>query len=143
MPEQLLIRLDVGLPGALLRVGLGAAVALALRHGPVPPSAWASVLVLLAALFGLKACSAVGRRVARAYPDAQAHWEWRRGLARDHDSYQWRKLTWVGIGLVLGAAGGAGVESLARLGVVLALAGVVAEVVWRRKGLSLAPPRQA
>lgn len=144
IPDQLAVRLDVGLPGALLRTGLGAAVALAVRLGPWRPSVWASALLLLAALFGLKALSAVARRALRVTPEVQAHWDWRRDLARRHDAYQWRKLFWVGVGVLLGAApGGAGAEALGRLGLACVLVGLMAEVVWRRKGLSLEPPRKA
>src|SRR5688572_26013957 len=104
LPDKLLLNLDVGPIGALARVALGAAFAVmlgAFRPGVRPGGAAA---VLAAVLFGLKAATAVARRVVPAPPVVRAHMEWRRNLARFHDSYQWRKLLWLGLGIVAAAA---------------------------------------
>jgi hypothetical protein len=141
LPDKLLLNLDVGPIGALARMALGAAFAVALgawRPGVRPGGAAAA---LAAVLFGLKAATAVARRVFPAPPGVRAHMEWRRNLARFHDSYQWRKLLWLGLGMVAAAA------ALGRtrgweipLGAACVFGGAVAEVVWRRKGLPTAPP---
>lgn len=141
MPRTLLLNLDVGPLGGLLRVALGIAFVLALRRvHPGAPGAVA-MAALAIVLFGVKAVAAVARRMVPAPPAVRAHLEWRRNLARFHDSYQWRKLVWVGIGIVAAAQlGGPGDGWELPLGAACILSGAVAEVVWRRKGLPLAPP---
>jgi hypothetical protein len=141
LPDKLLLNLDVGPVGALARVALGAAFAITLGvFGPgVRPGGAAAALA--AVLFGLKAATAVARRLFPAPPLVRAHMEWRRNLARFHDSYQWRKLLWLGLGIVAAAAAlgrTAGWEI--PIGAACVLSGALAEVVWRRKGLSTAPP---
>ena len=141
MPERFLINFDVGLPGALLRIALGFLLVPAIRGLGLDPGFSTGVCALLAMLFAVKTVAAVARRLVPATAVVRAYWQWRRDLARYHDSYQWRKLVWIGIGLVLGAVTenpGTGVQWT--LGAVCLLGGGVGEVFWRRKGLALAPP---
>jgi len=141
MIERVLLNLDVGLSGAILRVALGAALVFAL-HPLVPGVGLAASAVSLAVmLFGLKAFAAVARKVLPATPAVRARWEWRRNLARNYDSYQWRKLVWLGVGIL--AAAGASRQQGAweiSLGTACILSGAIAEVAWRRKGLTTVPP---
>src|SRR5687768_12441393 len=107
MLQRILIVLDVGVPGALLRAAAGAAL-VPLLHALAPaagPGTAAAVLLLV--LFAIKAFAAVARKVLPASPEVRARWEYRRNLARFHDSYQWRKLLWFGAG-ILAASGGSG-----------------------------------
>ena len=144
MLDKVLINFDVGVPGAVLRIALGFLLVPALHVLRPTPGPSAVAVSLLAMLFAVKVAAAVGRRVVPATDVVRSHWEWRRNLARYHDSYQWRKLLWIGIGLIMGAAlwvPGTRIQWL--LGATCVLAGGAAEVVWRRQRLSLAPPRAA
>jgi hypothetical protein len=143
MIEKLLIHFDVGPLGAAYRAALGAALVAAL--GRLAPGAGlgTAIVALLGVLFALKAGAAVTRRLARAPAAVRAHWDWRRALARRHDSYQWRKLLWVGAGiLAAGAVGGAPAWSRP-LGIACVLCGIAGELSWRRLGVGLQPPSQA
>ncbi len=141
MPEKLLLNLDVGPFGAALRVALGA-ILVPVVHALLPGRVGAvrAALSLAVLLFAVKVLAAVGRRLVPSTPAVQARWDWRRRLARQHDSFQWRKLLWVGIGILASAslAPRAGWEWA--LGTSCVAAGLLGEVAWRRKGLPLAPP---
>lgn len=141
MHGKLLTNIDVGAKGALLRLGIAGAFATALHRLRPETSLAAATFALALLLFALKASAAVVRRVVRLPPGVRAEQEWRRNLARFHDSYQVRKLLWFGLG-ILGATAAAprpgrwGIP----LGTACALAGAAAEAVWRRKDLPGAPP---
>jgi uncharacterized membrane protein YfcA len=141
MLEKVLINFDVGVSGAVLRVALGYVLVPALQVLGIGPGPWTVVVSLLAMLFAVKVVAAVGRRVVPASDVVRSHWEWRRNLARYHDSYQWRKLLWIGIGLMMGAAiGSPGTRVQWLIGVLCVVAGGGAEVYWRRQGLGIVPP---
>jgi hypothetical protein len=136
-----MMSIDVGAAGAVLRIALGAALVLLVRSLFPGAGLGGAVAALALMLFGVKAFAAVARRVVPTTAAVRAHYEWRRNLARFHDSYQWRKLVWFGIGILV--AGGAapprgGWE--VPLGAACVLGGALAEAVWRRKGLPLTPP---
>jgi hypothetical protein len=94
---------------------------------------WALVPFFLLVLLALRVVPAIVRRVLPFSEEARADWSRRRLLAKQFDSYQWRKLLWVGLGLAVSAVstGQAGpvrtVLSLACL-----LAGGLGAVRWRR-----------
>lgn len=141
MLERLLINVDVGLPGAVLRTALGFLLLPTLRGLGWDPGPAMAVVALLALLFAVKVVAAVARRLVPATAVVRAHWAWRRDLARNHDSYQWRKLVWIGVGLLLGAALGVpGTRVQWVLGAACLAAGGAAEAFWRRQGIGLAPP---
>ena len=141
MHGTLLTNIDVGTKGALLRLGTAAAFATALHRLRPETSLPAATLALALLLFVLKASAAVGRRVVALPPAVRAQQEWRRNLARVHDSYQVRKLLWFGLGILAatGAAPRPGRWGIP-LGAACALAGAAAEAVWRRKRLPAVPP---
>jgi uncharacterized membrane protein YfcA len=144
MLERVLINFDVGVSGAVLRIALGFLLVPALQVVAHEPGPWTVAISLLVMLFAVKVMAVVGRRVVPATDVVRAHWEWRRNLARYNDSYQWRKLLWIGIGLMMGAVLGIpGTRSQWLLGAVCVLTGSAADVLWRRQGLNLAPPREA
>ena len=58
-------------------------------------------LLLLSLLFLLRAIPAVLRHVLPFAPEIQQIWHERRQLAKRNDSYQWRKLFWIGIGMAI------------------------------------------
>jgi hypothetical protein len=138
--DRLLLALDAGVGGALWRAVLGAGFVLALRALRPHAGALLAVAALLALLFAVKAGAAVARRAVPASPRVRAAQEWRRNLARVHDSYQWRKLLWVGLGMLAAAADGEGAAWELPLAAACTAAGGAAEVVWRRKRLTTLPP---
>jgi hypothetical protein len=139
--DKVYVNLDTGVPGALLRIVLGILFVRAV--GLVNPLAGPGTMIayFLAMLFAFKVFAVVSRRVARVSSVVQSHWEWRRTLARYYDSYQWRKLLWFGIGIMMGDAPH-WPETTARwvLGLACVAAGAAAEIVWRRHRLCIAPP---
>src|SRR5262245_10310916 len=103
--EKILVKLDIGAPGALLRVVLGILLILVVQAAYPEAGLWILSAYLRAPLFGIKVLAAVARRlVSSAF--VRSHWEWRRRLATGYDSYQWRKLLWFGLGIMIGAAVG-------------------------------------
>ena len=138
--EKVLINLDIGAPGAFLRIVLGILFVPAIEV--VHPETGLGTLSasLLALLFAIKVLAAVARRVSSASAVVRSHWEWRRNLARHYDSYQWRKLLWFGVGIMIGGAvDWPGTRAQWILGVVCAVAGSAAEILWRRHRVGLAP----
>jgi hypothetical protein len=139
--DRLLLGFDVGAAGALWRAALGALFVLALRAVRPGGGLFFALAVLLGLLFAVKALAAVARRALPASPHVRAQQEWRRNLARVHDSYQWRKLLWVGLGMFAAAAvDGPRARWERPLAAACAGAGVTAELVWRRKRLAGVPP---
>jgi hypothetical protein len=99
---------------------------------------------LALALFAIKAAAAAARRFVPWTPAVRARLEWRRNLARRHDSYQWRKLAWFGLGMAAAALLAGTRESWELpLATASVLSGLLAEAVWRRKRLSTSPPLTA
>jgi len=138
--EKVLVNLDIGVPGALLRVGLGALFVPLVEAAHPRASLWTLGALLLVSLFAIKVAAAAGRRVVPASDGVRAQWEWRRNLARYYDSYQWRKLVWFGVGIMIGGAvGWPGTRPQWILGLVCFAAGAAAEPLWRRHHLALTP----
>jgi len=97
-------------------------------------SGWPLVASLLAMLVGLRVIPAAVRKVVPFSAQLQAEWFNRRRTAKRYDSYQWRKLLWVGVGLglyliVFERPMGAAAAALALGCVICGSAGTVA---WRR-----------
>jgi hypothetical protein len=141
MHGRLLMHVDVGATGALLRVGIAGAFATTFHRLRPEAGPAAAALALAILLFAVKACAAVARRLVPVPPVVRAHQEWRRQLARFHDSYQVRKLFWFGAGILAATAAAAPPPRWGiALGTTCLLSGAVAEAVWRRKNLPTAPP---
>lgn len=141
MMERFLVSIDVGLPGAILRIALGLLLLPAVRWIDGEPGPWTTVVAFPAMLFGVKVAAAMARRMVASTEFVRSHWEWRRHLARDFDSYQWRKLGWYGVGLLLGGlAGMPGSKTQLALGTCCLLAGAAGEGFWRGHGLDVRPP---
>jgi len=142
MRDNLLIHLDVGPSGAILRTLLGLAFALALRAWAPGAGLAGASGALLVLLFGVKAFAVVARRLAGASARVKAEWERRRKLARYHDSYQWRKLTWFGVGILAAGLLGPRARWELALGAGCLASGLIAEGFWRRLGVP-GPPKVA
>ena len=98
--ERFLVRLDEFPVGALLRIAVGyAVVALWQVFADAGACGWQLVPWFLGVLVMLRVLPAVLRKLLTFPARAQAVWAHRRQLAKRFDSYQWRKLVWVGIGM--------------------------------------------
>jgi hypothetical protein len=98
--DKFLLSLDEGAFGALYRVLIGFATIPAMRlllgsDG----SDWTLVPFLLLILFLLRLGPAVVRKVVPFTAEVREAWSVRRRKAKFYDSYQWRKLMWIGAGL--------------------------------------------
>lgn len=95
---------------------------------------WGGTVQILTLLIALRVGPAVIRKAVRFPDEIRTVWAERRQLAKRHDSYQWRKLSWIGLGLCgyLALAGdhrpSRTIPSLACLS-----AGVAGSVIWARR----------
>jgi hypothetical protein len=98
--EKFLLALDVGTPGALYRMLLGAMTVPAERMlSGGDDSALCLSLLLLGVLVVLRVGASVIRRFLPHGAELKEAWSVRRRTAKYFDSYQWRKLLWFGLGL--------------------------------------------
>ena len=131
--ERVLVGLDDGAAGALLRVSLGYLTGLTWQQlSGLQGAGWSVVPFFLAVLASIRLLPAVIRKVGRFSEPVHDVWNERRQLAKRYDSYQWRKLLWIGLGLMLHVA-----LSARRPGALLALtflcliAGALGLATWR------------
>jgi hypothetical protein len=97
--ERLLIRMDEFPAAALYRALVGYLLFPsfeALAGGTAP--GWTIAVWFVAVLVMLRGAPAVVRRIVPFPAPVQTEWARRRQLAKRCDSYQWRKLLWLGIG---------------------------------------------
>jgi hypothetical protein len=59
------------------------------------------LIFFVSALLSLRVLPLIARRALPFSSEVRGVWAARRVLAKEHDSYQWMKLLWVGIGLTL------------------------------------------
>jgi len=100
--DKFLLSLDEGAFGALYRVVIGFTTIPVMRlllgsDG----SHWTLVPFLLLVLVLLRVVLAVVRKVVPFSAELREAWSVRRRTAKLYDSYQWRKLMWIGAGLAL------------------------------------------
>jgi hypothetical protein len=97
------------------------------------PRGWQLVVVLAFLLAALRVVPGIIRKLV-AFPEpVRAVWSERRQIAKRFDSYQWRKLTAIGIGLAVSVGWSKLVDPIA-LGLVIVclLSGIAGTLVWRR-----------
>jgi len=77
---------------------------------------WSLACFFLAGLFLLRLVPAILRRLLPFSAETQEVWRERRKLGKRYDSYQLRKLLWIGVGIGLNVlfSGAAGSEAAAR-----------------------------
>lgn len=138
--ERYLVELDSGPSGAVSRVALGLCIPPAFRtlSGDVD-RIWIDLALFLALLIGLRVIPAVLRKVLPFSTDAKQIWFDRRQIAKLHDSYQWQKLFWVGLGLLPYAVAGGGLRTGEWvLTAICLIGGSAGLLIWRR--INAAPP---
>lgn len=100
--ERWLIGIDRFPWAALYRVALGYLLAwVSVRWSAPDPPGWSVLAWLLGTLVALRVVPVLVRRIVPFSPEANAIWAERRMLAKRYDSYQWQKLLWFGIGLLV------------------------------------------
>jgi hypothetical protein len=134
--EQLIVRLDDGAWGAVLRFVFGCLVPpVWLPVARWQGAEWTLFPFFLALLLALRVLPAVARRLVRFSDATRTIWSDRRQLAKRCDSYQWQKLFWIGLGIgsflaVWGPRSGA----LPLLAATCVFAGGLGLVVWHYAG---------
>ena len=107
--ETFLIRLDEPPVSAAWRILLGFAIPpafSAIAGGNDRVLAYAALFLLL--LAALRIGPALFRAALPFSADAQAKWKKLRFIAKEFDCYQWRKLFWIGLGMLPHAVIGRG-----------------------------------
>ena len=138
--ERFLVDLDSGPSSAVARVTLGLCIPPAFRAlSGTQDQIWIDLVLFLALLIGLRVIPAVLRKLLPFSAEAKKIWFDRRQIAKLHDSYQWQKLFWVGVGLLPHAAVGGGLRiGETALAVICLVGGGAGLLIWRR--INAAPP---
>jgi len=132
--ERFLVALDSGPCGALARVALGMTIPPAFRilsggSGGV----WTFLALFIGLLVALRIVSALLRHALPFSTEAKKVWAERRSIAKQHDSYQWQKLFWVGLGLSAFAIADRGLnDGELAIAIFCLLGGGFGLVVWHR-----------
>jgi hypothetical protein len=138
--ERYLVELDSGPSSAVSRVTLGLCIPPVFRAlSGGRDQIWIDLVLFLALLIGLRVIPAVLRKVLPFSAEAKQVWSDRRQIAKLHDSYQWQKLFWVGLGLLPYAAVGGGLKAGEMvLTAICLIGGAAGLLIWRR--INAAPP---
>ena len=97
--ERILVAVDE-LPGsAVFRIAIGFAMFLLWSRFDVRDSPWVLPVFFLSGLLLLRLIPGVIRVTVPFSREVKRRWMVRRELGRKYDSYEWRKLFWIGLGL--------------------------------------------
>jgi hypothetical protein len=132
--ERFLVDLDSGPSSAVSRVALGLCIPPVFRAlSGGSDRIWIDLVLFLALLSGLRVGPAVLRKILPFSAEAKQIWSDRRQIAKLHDSYQWQKLFWVGLGLLPWAIAGGGLKTGEWVLTAMCLIGGGAGLlIWRR-----------
>jgi len=141
--ERYLVDLDTGPSGAVSRVALGLCIPPLFRAlSGNADRIWIDLVLFLALLIGLRVGPAVLRKILPFSAEAKQIWFDRRQIAKLHDSYQWQKLFWVGLGLLPYAAVGGGLRTGEMvLTAICLIGGGAGLLIWRRIDAPPAAPQ--
>ena len=131
--DRILLNLDEGPFGALYRILIGFATIPAMEFvfGSAIP-AWTVIPFLLFVLLLLRVSLAIARKLVPFSAAATEAWSVRRRTAKLYDSYQWRKVIWIGTGLALYIVITNRSEPVQiALALFCILAGVAGTLIWR------------
>jgi hypothetical protein len=137
LSERFLIKLDSWPWSAIYRVALGLVIPpvfVALSGGRDGIGVFLALFIGL--LVVLRVVPAVLRQVLPFSVEAKKLWAERRNLAKQHDSYQWQKLFWIGLGLLPYAGFGDGPRNGELvLTLICLIAGTVGLLFWHKANL--------
>ena len=98
--DQVLIALETSPWDAVQRVAIGFVMLPVLsRIWSAEPPVWVSVPFLLFVLLMLRLVPAAIRGLLPFSNSVRTAWSERRQIGKRYDSYQWKKLFWIGVGL--------------------------------------------
>jgi len=132
--ERFLTNLDTWPWSALVRVAIGLCippVSRAVFGGR--DSVWIFPAFVVGLLIALRVVPALIRLALPFSTEAREIWARRRALAKRYDSYQWQKLFWIGLGLLLNVttAGGAPAVEIV-VTVVCLIGGSMGLLIWSK-----------
>lgn len=132
--ERFLVDFDSGSSGAVSRVALGLCIPPVFRAlSGDADTVWIDLALFLTLLVGLRVVPAVLRKLLSFSTEAKQIWFDRRQIAKLHDSYQWQKLFWIGLGLFPYAAVNGSFRPGERVLTAFCLiGGGIGLVLWRR-----------
>ena len=138
--EQFLLRLDSGPWAAVYRVVLGFCILPGLHLlTDGRDRIWITLALFIVVLMGLRLGPAVLRAVLPFSAETKRIWFQRRQIAKLHDSYQWQKLFWMGLGMLLFAlTGGTFATSDQVLMAICLVGGAAGLLVWQRSKTGVA-----
>jgi hypothetical protein len=129
-----LIALDETPCAQLWRIILGYAVVPAWSKLSLSASAeWTLFPFFLGTLFAVRVVPAVLRKVVPFDAAVLATWTERRRQAKRFDSYQWRKLFWIGLGLAMYMVFAEPSPAAVTLTIMCAAAGASGLLLWSRR----------
>jgi hypothetical protein len=139
--EQVLVDLDSGAWSRLSRLALGLGIVPAFRAlSGGNDVAWTFAALFLGLLVALRVVPAVLRHTLPFSAEAKAFWAERRNIAKQHDSYQWQKLFWIGLGLLPYAFVGTGLDVGEFIVMLICLIGGGAGLLlWHKSKATLVP----
>lgn len=133
MLEEFLVRLDSGKWSVVSRVALGFCIPPVIRALSGGEQILISLAWFVALLIGVRVLPAVLRLVLPFSREAKDIWFQRRQIAKLHDSYQWQKLFWIGLGLLAYAAIASGLRAGEQAVMLVCLVGGAAGLLfWHR-----------
>ena len=138
--EKFLVRLDSGPWSAVSRVALGFCIAPVFRllSGGRDQSA-ITLALFLGLLIALRVGPALLRAVLPFSAETEGIWFQRRQIAKLHDSYQWQKLLWMGLGMLVFAMTGGGLRTDEQVLMAICLVGGAAGLLlWQRSKAGVA-----
>jgi hypothetical protein len=138
--EQFLLRLDSGPRSAVSRVMLGFCIPPVFRAlSGGRDQIWISLALFIGLLIALRVGPAVLRAVLPFSPETRSIWFQRRQIAKLHDSYQWQKLFWMGLGMLVFAMIGGGLRPGEQVVTAICLVGGTAGLLlWQRSRAGVA-----
>jgi len=132
--NRFLIGIDSWPWSATYRIAIGLGIPPVFRALPAErDSIWPFLAAFVGLLVALRVVPLVLRRVLPFSAEAKQVWLERRLLARHHDSYQWQKLFWIGLGLLPYVVTDAGARKGELLVTIVCLiAGGLGLLLWRK-----------
>jgi hypothetical protein len=110
--ERIFISVDTWPWSVISRVALGLLIPPVFRAlSGGSDAVWIPLILFVGLLVALRVGPAVLRHVLPFSADAKEIWAVRRNIAKLHDSYQWQKLFWIGLGLLPYAVIGNGLSN--------------------------------
>ena len=131
--EKLLLQIERQPFAALYRMAIGFLLLLAYQRFPGIKSPTVFLLYFVCVLLAIRVVPLVIRKVLPFSREIQLLWFSRRNLGKEYDSFQWRKLFWIGLGMAAYmVAYGDRTSTLLFIAGVCIIGGAVAHLIWLR-----------